>query len=38
MMGAVLANVRAQKLKVVPACPFVADYIRRHPEFEDLLA
>jgi len=38
MMGAVLANVRAQKLKVVPACPFVADYIRRHQELQDLLA
>jgi predicted GNAT family acetyltransferase len=38
MMGAVLANVRAQGLKVVPACSFVADYIRRHPEFHDLLA
>ena len=38
MMRGVLANVRAQKLKVVPACPFVADYIKRNPEFEDLLA
>ena len=38
MMRGVLANVRTQKLKVVPACPFVAAYIKRHPEFEDLLA
>jgi predicted GNAT family acetyltransferase len=38
MMRAVLQDVRAQGLKVVPRCPFVADYIRRHPEFADLLA
>jgi predicted GNAT family acetyltransferase len=23
---------------VVPLCPFVADYIKRHPEFVDLVA
>lgn len=28
---------RAEKLKVVPQCPFVAAYIKQHPEFEDLL-
>ena len=38
MMRAVLQDVRAQGLKVVPRCPFVADYIRRVPEFTDLLA
>jgi predicted GNAT family acetyltransferase len=38
MMRAVLENVRAQGLKVVPMCPFVADYIDRHPQFADLLA
>ena len=38
LMGKVLANVRAQGLKVVPMCPFVADYIDRHPEFADLVA
>jgi predicted GNAT family acetyltransferase len=38
MMRAVLNDVRAQKLKVVAGCPFVADYIDRHPEFADLLA
>ena len=37
LMRAVLENVRAQGLKVVPACPFVADFIDRHPEFADLL-
>jgi predicted GNAT family acetyltransferase len=38
MMHAVLQDVRAQGLKVVPRCPFVADYIDRNPEFRDLLA
>lgn len=38
MMGKVLANVRTQGLKVVPACPFVADYMDAHPEFADLRA
>ena len=38
MMRAVLGDVRAQGLKVVPRCPFVADYIGRNPEFADLLA
>ena len=38
MMRAVLQDVCAQGLKVVPRCPFVADYIRRNPELADLLA
>ena len=33
-----LAIVRAQGGKVVPLCPFVAQYMRRHPETQDLLA
>ena len=28
---------RAEKLKVVPLCPFVASYIAKHPEYADLL-
>jgi uncharacterized protein len=38
MMRAVLTDVRAQGLKVVPRCPFVGDYIERNPEFADLVA
>jgi predicted GNAT family acetyltransferase len=38
MIRGVLQDVRTLGLKVVPRCPFVADYIRRHPEFADLLA
>lgn len=33
-----LADVRARGLRVVPHCPFVADYIRTHPEEADLVA
>lgn len=38
MMRAVLTDVRAQGLKVIAACPFVADYMARHQEFADLRA
>ena len=38
MMRAVLTEVRAQGLKVVPRCPFVAAYIARNREFAALLA
>ena len=32
-----LDAVRAQKLKVVARCPFIAAYIGKHPEYQDLL-
>jgi uncharacterized protein len=33
-----LDDVRARGLRVVPVCPFVRAYIRRHPEYADLVA
>jgi predicted GNAT family acetyltransferase len=33
-----LELAREQGLKVVPRCPFVAAYIKRHPEYQDLVA
>jgi predicted GNAT family acetyltransferase len=33
-----LDDARRQGLKVVPLCSFVAAYIDRHPEEQDLLA
>ena len=33
----VLEAVRAKGLKVVAKCPFIAAYIRKHAEFQDLL-
>jgi predicted GNAT family acetyltransferase len=32
-----LDDIRAQGLRVEPACPFVAHYIQQHPEYADLL-
>ena len=32
-----LADIRARGLRVVPHCPFVIDYVRRHPEEADLV-
>jgi predicted GNAT family acetyltransferase len=33
-----LSEARDRRLRVVPQCPFVAAYIRKHPEWADLLA
>jgi predicted GNAT family acetyltransferase len=38
MMRAVLDDVRMKGLKVLPRCPFVADYIERNPGYADLVA
>ena len=32
-----LDYARAQKLKVMPLCPFTAGFIHKHPEFQDLV-
>lgn len=32
-----LDDVRARGLKVRPVCPFVAAYIRRHPDYEEIV-
>jgi uncharacterized protein len=32
-----LDDIRARGLHVVPFCPFVRAYIRRHPEYADLV-
>jgi predicted GNAT family acetyltransferase len=34
---AALSYARAENLKVVPSCSFVAKYIARHPEWQSLL-
>ena len=35
---AVLEECRSRGLKVSPQCPFIAKYIRTHPEHADLVA
>lgn len=34
---AALDDARARRLRVDPVCPYIATYIRRHPEYADLL-
>lgn len=34
---AVLERARAEDLKVLPRCPFIAKYIARHPEYQSLV-
>ena len=38
LAAGVLDDIRARGLQVVPLCPFIADYIGRHPEYGDLVA
>jgi predicted GNAT family acetyltransferase len=33
-----LDDIRARDLKIRPFCPFVRAYLRRHPEYQDLVA
>lgn len=37
LVSAALADIRERGLRVVPICPFVRAYIRRHPEYRDLV-
>lgn len=38
LVKAVLDYARAEGFRVVPACSYSAVYIRRHPEYADLVA
>jgi predicted GNAT family acetyltransferase len=37
LVAAALDDLRARGLLLVPLCPFVAAYVRRHPEYADLV-
>lgn len=37
LVRATLDHVRSQGMRVLPQCPFVDDWIKRHPEYADLL-
>ena len=37
LVAGALDDIRARGLRVVPICPFVSAYIRRHPEYADLI-
>lgn len=38
LMTGVLELIRDRGQKVVPVCPYAVAFIRRHPEFQDLVA
>ena len=38
LAAAALEDARRQGLEVAPLCPFIAGYIERHPEYQDLVA
>ncbi|SRR6266542_3954664 len=38
MAHTALEYARERQLRVVPRCPYVAGYIRRHPEYQSLVA
>ena len=38
LVRAALDDVRARELLIVPRCPFVAAFLRRHSEYQDLVA
>jgi predicted GNAT family acetyltransferase len=38
LVAEALDDIRARGLSVVPECPFVAWYLERHPEHQDLVA
>lgn len=37
LVAGALDDIRARGLRVVPFCPFVSAYIRRHPEYAELV-
>lgn len=37
MVAGALDDIRSQGLTVKAGCPFVADYLEKHPEYHDLL-
>ena len=38
LVAGALDDIRARGLRVVPVCPFVRAYLRRHPDVADLVA
>jgi hypothetical protein len=34
----VFRQIKKEQLKLVPLCPFVAGYLKKHPEWREILA
>ncbi len=37
-MAALMAHLRGQGLKAYPVCPYAVTWLRRHPEYQDVVA
>jgi uncharacterized protein len=37
LVSGALDDIRARGLRAIALCPFVASYVRRHPEYADLV-
>jgi uncharacterized protein len=37
LVRSLLDHARAEKKKVIPICPYAAAFIRKHPEYRDLV-
>jgi predicted GNAT family acetyltransferase len=37
LVKAALEQIKADDLKINPSCPFIAAYIKRHPEYRNLV-
>jgi predicted GNAT family acetyltransferase len=38
LMAGLLEIIRARGQKVIPVCPYAVAFIKRHPEYQDLVA
>jgi predicted GNAT family acetyltransferase len=38
LVGEALDDIRSRGKKIVPACPYVARFVDKHPEYADLVA
>lgn len=37
LVRSLLEHIRAEGKKVIPICPYAAAYIRKHPEYQDVV-
>ncbi len=38
LMKALLNQIRSEGKKIVPKCPFIEAFVKRHPQYSDLVA
>lgn len=38
LVGALVSKSRSEEFKIIPVCGFLREQIRRHPEWQDVLA